>query len=77
MTSYYDMVLGLIPVALFGIGGVLTLLGFSLTVAVPMAACVAIGLIIHALFVNQPGEVAQPASETTSAPKQPASISAD
>jgi ABC-type arginine/histidine transport system permease subunit len=76
MTSYYDLILGLIPVALFGIGGTLTLLGFSLAFAVPMAAFVAIGLIGHALFVNQPGEVAQ-VPETTSAPKQSASISAD
>lgn len=75
MTSYYDLVLGLIPVALFGIGGTLTLAGLSLTFAVPIAAFVAIGLIGHALFVNQPGETTQP--ETTSAPKQPTPISAD
>jgi ABC-type arginine/histidine transport system permease subunit len=77
MTSYYDMILGLIPVALFGIGGTLTLLGFSLAFAVPMAASVAIALIVHALFVNQPGATAQPVPETTSAAKQSTSISAD
>lgn len=54
MTSYYDLILGLIPLALFGIGGTLMLLGVELTVAVPMAAMVSVALIGHALFVNQP-----------------------
>ncbi|MFC6904512.1 hypothetical protein [Halalkalicoccus tibetensis] len=54
MTSYYDMILGLIPLALFGIAGTLTLLGLQLTLAVPVAASVSVGLIGHALFVNEP-----------------------
>lgn len=54
MTSYYDLILGLIPLALFGIGGTLSLLGLQLAVAIPVAASVAVGLIGHALFVNQP-----------------------
>lgn len=66
MTSYYDIVLGLIPLALFGIAGTLLLLGVQLTVAVPAAALVSVGLIGHALFVNGPGETSTPAS--TAAP---------
>lgn len=58
MTSYYDMILGLIPLALFGIGGTLTLLGVQPAMAVPVAASVAAGLIAHALFVNQPEDAA-------------------
>lgn len=60
MTSYYDMVLGLIPLALFGIAGTLTLLGLQPTLAVPVAASVAVGLIGHALFVNEPTEASGP-----------------
>lgn len=67
MTSYYDLILGLIPLTLFGIAGTLTLLGLQLTMAVPLAASVAVGLIGHALFVNQPeGRTA----ETTAASSQ-------
>ena len=54
MTRYYDVVLGLIPVALLGITAALTVVGVSLTSAVPIAALVAIGLIGHAMFVNAP-----------------------
>ena len=54
MTRYYDLVLGLIPVALLGLTGTLTLAGLSLTTAVPLAAGVSIGLIGHAMFVNAP-----------------------
>ena len=54
MTGYYDLVLGLIPLALVGITGVLTLAGFSITTAVPMAATVSVGLIGHAMFVRSP-----------------------
>lgn len=61
MASYYDLILGLIPLALFGIGGTLAVLGVDLALAVPAAAAVAIVLIGHALFVNQPeGPTAQP-----------------
>ncbi|SFR58670.1 hypothetical protein [Halogeometricum limi] len=54
MTGYYDYVLGLIPVALFGLTGTLTVAGFGLTQAVPIAAGVAACIIGHALFVNGP-----------------------
>ncbi len=81
MTSYYDLILGLIPLALLGIGGALTLLGLQLSVAVPVAASVAVGLIGHALFVNQPdAPTPQPVTDavsTTNAANQSASMSAD
>lgn len=54
MTSYYDIVLGLIPLALAGITGVLVAVGFELTTAIPLASVVAVGLIGHAMFVRAP-----------------------
>lgn len=54
MTGYYDVVLGLIPLALIGITGVLTLAGVEVTTAVPVGATVSVGLIGHAMFVRAP-----------------------
>jgi len=54
MTEYYDAVLGLIPLALVGIAGALTIAGFDLTTAVPLGALVSVGVIGHAMFVNAP-----------------------
>lgn len=54
MTGYYDIVLGLIPVALLGITAALTVVGLSMTTAVPIGAFFAMGLIGHAMFVNGP-----------------------
>ena len=54
MTEYYDAVLGLIPVALVGIAGALTIVGVDPTTAVPLGALVSVGLIGHAMFVNGP-----------------------
>ncbi|TYT61843.1 hypothetical protein [Natrialba swarupiae] len=56
MTGYYDIVLGLIPVALLGITASLSLVGLSLTAAVPIGAFVAMGIIGHAMFVNTPAD---------------------
>ena len=56
MAGYYDIVLGLIPVALLGITAALTVVGVSLTAAVPVSAAVAIVVIGHAMFVNAPIE---------------------
>lgn len=67
MVSYYDLILGLIPLALLGIGGTLTLLGLQVALAIPVAASVAIGLIGHALFVNGPKT---PDRATATAPSQ-------
>lgn len=54
MTGYYDLVLGLIPLAFGGIAGPLVALGFAVTTAVMAASLVAVGLIGHAMFVNGP-----------------------
>lgn len=54
MTGYYDMVLGLIPLALAGISGALVQIGVELTTAIPLASLVAVFLIGHAMFVRTP-----------------------
>lgn len=66
MTGYYDVVLGLIPLALLGITGALTVAGFSLTAAVPVAATVSVGLIGHAMFVRSPVDSTPTRSSTAS-----------
>ncbi|MWG33528.1 hypothetical protein [Halomarina oriensis] len=54
MTGYYDIVLGLIPLALLGISGGLYAAGFAVPTAVSFAGLVAVTLIGHALFVRGP-----------------------
>ena len=54
MTSYYDLVLGLIPLTLGGIAALLTVVGVALTTAVALASVVAVGLVGHAMFVKGP-----------------------
>ncbi|MFB6251848.1 MAG: hypothetical protein ABEI27_09250 [Halobellus sp.] len=54
MTGYYDYVLGLIPLALFGLTAGLVQTSLSLTQAVPIAAAVAAGIVGHAMFVRAP-----------------------
>lgn len=54
MTGYYDYILGLIPVALLGITGLLRLVGLPELLAVPAGAIAAIGLMAHAMFVRGP-----------------------
>lgn len=55
MMEYYDAVLGMIPVSLFGLGGVLTGVGVPFTTAVPIATLLAGALVCHAMFVRAPG----------------------
>ena len=54
MTGYYDIVLGLIPLSLAGLTGVLFVAGLSLVVAIGLASVVTVGLMLHAMFVNAP-----------------------
>lgn len=55
MTGYYDLVLGLIPLALVGITAALVVVGdVGLTTAIPLASVVSVGLIGHAMFVRAP-----------------------
>jgi len=63
MTGYYDLILGLIPLSLIGVTGVLSLVGFSVTSAVPLAASIPVALIGHALFVNSPVDDTQSPTE--------------
>mgnify|MGYP000129705964 CR=1 FL=1 len=72
MTGYYDLVLGLIPLALAGITGVLTgVASLELTTAIPLASLVAVGLIGHAMFVRAPVD-SPPTAAATSEPLQAA-----
>ncbi|MEE6210253.1 hypothetical protein U3A55_08805 [Salarchaeum sp. III] len=70
MSEYYDVILGLIPLAFLGTIGGFSFTGFSLTTAVTAAGLVGIALVGHALFVNGPVDRA-PA--TTTSPAQNAS----
>lgn len=64
MTGYYDLILGLIPLSLIGVTAALSVVGFSITSAVPLAASIPVALIGHALFVNSPVEDPQSTTET-------------
>lgn len=65
MAQYYDLILGLIPLALGGITTVLVALGVSLTVAVPLAAAVSVALIGHGMFINSPVTESTPRTDAT------------
>jgi hypothetical protein len=52
--DYYDLVLGLIPLALLGLTALLTVAGLQLTTAVPLAGGVSVAMIGHAMFVRTP-----------------------
>ncbi|WP_254840184.1 hypothetical protein [Natronomonas marina] len=54
MASYYDLVLGLIPLSLAGLTALFLTGGLEMSVAVPLASTVAVGLMGHAMFVNAP-----------------------
>jgi hypothetical protein len=54
MTSYYDYVLGLVPVTLLGITAVLAVAGVDYRLAVAVGAGTAALVVGHALFVNGP-----------------------
>lgn len=54
--DYYDLVLGTIPVSIFGGTGVLGILGIDLWTAVSLGALLALGIILHAIFVRAPGQ---------------------
>lgn len=71
MTGYYDLVLGLIPLAMAGITGTLYLTGFALTTAIPLASVVAVGLIGHAMFVRAPVDPVPPESNESAESVQP------
>lgn len=64
MVGYYDLILGAVPLSLFGVTGGLYGIGVELTLAVPLAASLAAAVIGHGLFVNAPIDPApEPAPE--------------
>lgn len=69
MTGYYDLILGLIPVAFFGTTGALFVAGISLMSALPVAGLIAVLLVGHALFINGPVDAAT--AQQTSNPIKP------
>ncbi|MFB6137483.1 MAG: hypothetical protein ABEJ42_03975 [Halobacteriaceae archaeon] len=54
MATYYDLVLGLIPLTLVGVSGGLRVGGLTTTAAVTVGCLLAITLVAHALFVRSP-----------------------
>ncbi|MEF8780880.1 MAG: hypothetical protein V5A46_09410 [Haloferacaceae archaeon] len=54
MIGYYDYVLGLIPASLFGVGGLLDVYGLPSSFAIFFGALLALGFMLHALFVATP-----------------------
>lgn len=67
MAQYYDYVLGVIPLLLVGLTGILSIAGLAFTAALPVGAGVAALVIGHALFVNIPS---QPTAESTEPPQR-------
>jgi hypothetical protein len=74
MVTYYDAILGLIPLSLGGISLALLGAGLSPTVAIPLASLVSIGLIGHAMFVRTP---VAPTEATATAADAPGYSTAD
>jgi hypothetical protein len=71
MVGYYDYVLGLIPLTLLGLTGLLVLTGMGTTTAVPLGAGVA-GLVVgHALFINGPVDPTDVAPTAPAAAPEP------
>ena len=54
--EYYDLVLGSIPASFVGVTGALGTMGVDLAIAIPSAAILSLGVILHALFVRAPTE---------------------
>jgi hypothetical protein len=54
MTTYYDYVLGFIPLVLVGFGAGLHAFGIPIEIAVAVGGLLALSLMGHALFVNAP-----------------------
>jgi hypothetical protein len=63
--NYYDIVLGLIPLALSSIASVLILWGVTPTTAVALGSASAAGLVGHAMFIRTPTD--EPVGSTPSA----------
>ncbi len=54
MTTYYDVVLGVIPLTFVAVIGVSATVGTDLVITLTAGSVLAAGLVGHALFVNPP-----------------------
>ena len=54
MTGYYDLILVLIPASLLGLSGTLFAAGLALTTAVSAGGLLAMALVAHGMFINEP-----------------------
>lgn len=60
MPSYYDIVLGLIPITFAGLAGGLSVTGLDRTLAVVVASVAVVLLVGHAMFVRAPVDASRP-----------------
>ena len=65
--DYYDLVLGTIPASFLGVSGILATVGMDFAIAVPVGALLAVGIILHALFVRSPAMNRNPTPEPSPA----------
>lgn len=77
MTSYYDIVLALIPLTLVGTTVVLFGAGLSVTTAVPIGAALSVLLIGHAMFMRAPVSAPSSAGASEVSAQGVADITAD
>lgn len=77
MDRYYDVILGLIPLALFGITAVLVASGYGVTTAAPVGASVSMLLMGHAMFVRAPVDAPREGTESAATPREEAGSETD
>lgn len=65
MAGYFDYVLGLIPLILFGTTGGLLAVGLSLSLAASVGGALSAVLVGHAMFVRAPRDTPTPANVGT------------
>lgn len=68
MAGYYDVVLGLIPITVAGVAGVLVALGVGASLAVSVGSALSVPLLVHAMFVRAPVAPSPDPSAGRSAP---------
>lgn len=62
MVEYYDYILGLIPLTIVGVTGLLSLAGIATSLAIFVGGGLTLPLVGHALFVRAPAQ--RPAQST-------------
>lgn len=75
MTTYYDYVLGFIPLVLVGFGAGLHAFGIPLEIAVAVGGLLALSLMGHALFVNAPVDRSNGSMQSEQTDSTPVSLS--